>query len=115
MKTNGRAGFLMFGPYEPMKAGHYILKVTGKITANSEGVVVDVVGQRGSKIYGRFEGVHPGENVLLQTDVVLGEAVEDLEVRILVEDKTEISITGYTLQPVTKRMQNEVNNTDPML
>jgi len=106
MQTDGRAGYLMFGPYQQIKSGNYTLRVTGKINANSEKVVVDVVGDRGQQTFARFVGLALPENsnaaddVLLEEKVTLDEAVDDLEVRIRVDDKADIFIDGYSLLPV---------------
>ena len=106
MQTDGRAGYLMFGPYRQIKSGNYTLRLTGKINANSEKVVVDVVGRRGQQTFARFVGLGLPENsnaaddVLLEEKVTLDEAVDDLEVRILVDDKADIFIEGYSLLPV---------------
>lgn len=105
MQTDGRAGYLMFGPYQQIKAGGYTLRVTGKIDANSEKVVVDVVGGRGQQSFARFEGLGLPENsnaaddVLLEEKVTLDKTVDDLEVRIWVDDKADIFIDGYSLLP----------------
>ena len=106
MQTDGRAGYLMFGPYQKIKSGSYTLSVTGKINANSEKVVVDVVGDQGKQTFARFAGLGLPENsnadddVLLEEKVTLNETVDDLEVRIWVDDKVNIFIDGYNLLPV---------------
>ena len=106
MQTDGRAGYLMFGPYRQIKSGNYTLRVMGKINANSEKVVVDVVGRLGQQTFARFEGLglpknsNAADNVLLEEEVTLDEEVDDLEIRIRVDDKADIFIEGYSLLPV---------------
>jgi hypothetical protein len=105
MQTDGRAGFLMFGPYQQINSGVYTLRVTGRVNANGEKAVVDVAGNRGKKIFARFEGLSLpenstlAENIVLEEQVTIDETVGDLEVRILVDEQADIFISGYSLRP----------------
>ncbi len=99
MKTDGRAGYLMYGPYRPMDAGEYILQVTGEIRANAEHAVVDVVDQQGTVTFARFEGLETNSGVLLKKRITLDKPAKQIEVRVWVDDKADITITGYTLSP----------------
>jgi hypothetical protein len=78
----------------------------GKISANGENVVVDVVGERGKRSFARFVGLNSQEksdaydHVLLNKKIILDKPVDDLEVRIWVDDKADIFIEEYSLLPV---------------
>ncbi len=102
MKTDGRPGYLMFGPYQPMKAGEYNLQVTGKMYFGGDSVIVDVIDHKADKIYARFKGIGAQNilptNVLLEKRVILDEDVDALEVRVRVDKDADLFIDGYTLR-----------------
>lgn len=104
IQTDGQAGYLMYGPYQPMKAGEYILQITGRVKSNGEHVIVDVVDHKADKAYARFEGLGINKalpnNVLLEEKIILNKDVDELEVRVLVEEATSLFIDGYTLKPI---------------
>jgi len=105
IKTDGRAGYLLFGPYKRMTAGVYRFLITGEVKGNGENVVVDIDGNRGNKIFARFDGLEgqvnnkTSKNILLEKVITIDETVEDLEVRILVDEQADIFISGYSLRP----------------
>lgn len=102
LKSDGRPGFLIFGPYAPMNSGTYKLVVRGS-ASNPEGAWADVVSGRGGSVHARFplrEASGDGEDILLEEDVILSEAVENLEVRVFVGVDSNVSISGYELRRV---------------
>ena len=103
--TNAKAGYLMFGPYQPMNAGEYILQISGKVISNSSNVTVDVAYHNASKVYARFVGLgsrdSPTDNVLLEERITLDEYVPALEVRVLVDKTAVLFINGYSLKPIS--------------
>jgi hypothetical protein len=99
--SSGRAGFLHFGPYVPMVAGHYKLLVRGKGNMTSS-AWVDVVSGRGSIEYGKFalaRTAHEG-GVLAEGLIQLDAPVEDIEIRVYVGAEDDVSLEGYELVPV---------------
>ncbi len=106
MQSDSKEGYLMYGPYQHIKPGRYTLRIMGKISANGENVVVDVVGERGKRSFARFVGLNSQEksdaydHVLLNKKIILDKPVDDLEVRIWVDDKADIFIEEYSLLPV---------------
>ncbi|PHR02093.1 MAG: hypothetical protein COB29_14175 [Sulfitobacter sp.] len=107
MQTNGKAGYLMFGPYKRMNAGEYVLRVTGKVSANGENIITDVAYHKGKRIFARFTGLGSKDfdqpNILLEERVILDEAVPAIEVRIKVDKDAVIFIDGYSLRPVAQK------------
>jgi hypothetical protein len=99
--TNHQKGYLLHGPYRPMAAGSYRLRLHG-VASNSAGVWVDVVADSGRTVFSRFELLEPSgkDGLLLENDVILERDVADLEVRIFVEAESELRITSYELTPV---------------
>lgn len=102
LKSDGRAGFLSFGPYSPMKAGEYRLVVKGSASA-VDSAWVDVVSQKGTVQHAKFplavttEGV---SGVLADGLVRLEAPVDDLEVRVYVGAQDRVQLEGYELTPV---------------
>jgi len=107
IETDGRAGYLIDGPYQFMKAGEYTLQVMGDVASNGNNVVVDVVWADAEKSYARFQGIGKtkllDDNVLLNETVILDEDVGRLEVRVYVDENVELSIDGYELRLITKK------------
>ena len=99
MHTDGRRGYLLYGPYRPIDAGEYILKVTGEVKSDAEDVVIDIVDQQGAVTYARFEGLKKGKGLLLEEKVNITEPATQLEVRVFVSENDDLVITGYLLLP----------------
>lgn len=98
--SSGRAGFVLFGPYVPMKAGHYRLLAlgSGKVTSTAW---MDVVSSKGTVQHGKFALASPqGDGVLAEGRIQLDEPVEDLEVRVYVSARDDVTVEGYELIPV---------------
>ncbi|KAF1086058.1 hypothetical protein SPSYN_00796 [Sporotomaculum syntrophicum] len=104
VRSTGQSGFLVFGPYKPMKAGNYMLELRGIIHSTNGRVITDVVGDKGQCTFARFEeldGVNSSNaSVLLNKAVVLDKAISDLEVRVWVDELADIELYGYSLRPV---------------
>ncbi|SHJ01087.1 hypothetical protein [Desulfofundulus thermosubterraneus] len=100
--SDGRAGFLLFGPYSPVKAGEYRLVVKGSASA-VDSAWVDVVSQKGTVQHAKFplavttEGI---SGVLADGLVRLEAPVDDLEVRVYVGAQDRVQLEGYELTPV---------------
>jgi hypothetical protein len=99
--SNGKSGFLLFGPYSPIRAGDYHLIVRGEVTEGGSGWV-DVVSSRGAFSHGKFPLVASKEHstVLVDKFLTLDQSVGDLEVRIHVEAEDRVCINSYELRPV---------------
>lgn len=103
LTTNGETGFLAFGPYAFMKAGHYRLRLFGK-AKTVESAWCDVVSNKGSTEYGKFRLVaNRDTNVLADGVFVLDKDVQDMEVRVYVDKIDTVSLQGYELTPVAGR------------
>jgi hypothetical protein len=100
--SNGRSGFLLFGPYHPMYAGDYRLIVRGEVSEGGS-AWVDVVSGRGAVSHGKFTlPVANGGNstLLLDNFLTLDQPAEDIEVRIHVEAEDRLYIDSYELRRV---------------
>jgi hypothetical protein len=77
-KTDGKAGYLVFGPYSSLEAGDYELNVYGS-SAFVGDAYVDVVSDKGRLIHGRFDIEKGTKNKLLSnTNVHLSADVFDI-------------------------------------
>ena len=101
ISTNGKTGFLFYGPYVPVQKGLYKLSVFGNIKKAS-GSYIEIVSQKGTKTHIKIplqeseNGVIiTGENIEFLADL------EDVEIRVWVADKDELEVSGYRLMPVS--------------
>jgi glycosyltransferase involved in cell wall biosynthesis len=97
MRSTGRAGFLLYGPFLALNAGQYLVRLEGSIAAGSSGkAVVDVVVQGASVRLAILElkparaGAAP---VLATLPIMLRSRQSDLEVRVRVDDSIELEIS----------------------
>ena len=102
--STDQSGFLVYGPYVPMKAGSYMLEIRGIMHSNDGRVITDVVSNKGNRTLARFGELDAGSQsvskVLLNREVVLDEAVSDLEVRVWVDELADIELHDYLLRPI---------------
>lgn len=96
--SDGRQGFLHFGPYASFERGGYRLTVEGRVDVPA-GAWVDVVSDRGQRQHARFE-LSDGEGgvPLLREQVTLEEDVPDLEIRVWVSSDTVMRLSAYELR-----------------
>jgi hypothetical protein len=95
--SDGRKGYLMYGPYRPLPPGRYRLRVRGE-AATAKGAWIDVASATGKHQHAEFDIGRPvGKGLLVDAVVVIDAPVQDLEVRVFVTPQNRVSITGYTL------------------
>lgn len=99
MVSQQRAGYLLFGPYVPLKAGKYHLSVAGQATQLGA-AYVDVVSDKGANVHARFNLKKNSNNFLIdKVEVNLSSSVNDLEVRVWVGEGDALRLHGYSLKP----------------
>lgn len=97
MSSDGRAGFLFFGPYRPLPAGHYQLQLSGRMTA-SPSAYVDVVAQGARQVIMKQPLVAPAPSAPLgMWNFELAHDVADVQVRLWVGEGAEVAVSAYTL------------------
>lgn len=98
LKTDGRAGYLFYGPYRRMASGNYEV-VFDLDTKSGDEAVFDVVSAGGAKSHARIQVSSavsgPGK---ARIPFFLNEAVHDLEIRLHVGKNDQISVVGYKVQ-----------------
>ena len=97
--TNGKTGFLLYGPYIPVQKGLYKLSVFGNIKNASESYI-EVVSQKGTKTYKKISLRDSKNGIILTGESIEFPAdLEDVEIRVWVTDKDELEVSGYRLMP----------------
>jgi len=102
-KSDGNAGFLVFGPYSPLQSGDYELTVYGS-SDSVDSAYVDVVSNGGNSVYGHFNfDKFVKGPVLLKGSVHVAPNVKDIEVRVWVGKQDSLELAGYSLKPYPKK------------
>lgn len=98
VRSNGTAGFLIYGPYHSLPAGTYQLSVIG-ISNNSQASWVDVVSNKGDIVHGRSDipSVAATGGSLSSMNIIFPDARTDVEVRVYVGTGDILNIFGYEL------------------
>lgn len=101
LRTDGKAGFLHFGPYFTTMAGTYQLELYGTIGA-AAGAWADVVSSSGTVEHGQFPllAAAKPDGVILEQTVKLDKPVSNLEIRVWVSDKSDLALSGYRLEKI---------------
>ena len=107
LATSGKAGWLMFGPYIPLPAGHYQLELKGSAHEGHSGVVhVDVAQSKGAVLIAVAEidapalQTPPSPDGIAVLPFTLTEASHDLEIRVRVTETSNLSISGFVIRSV---------------
>lgn len=101
MVSNRQAGYLIFGPYVPLAAGDYLVKIRGRIGKNGlAGAHVDAVVKQGSLILSQSFLNDVDEDVNLAVlHISLNEPCTDLEVRVWVSENSDLEISMLEVAP----------------
>jgi hypothetical protein len=112
LHSDGKPGFLLFGPYRPLNAGGYRLIVRGEGTV-TDTAWVDVVSQKGKVQHARFplSSTSDGnKGVLAEGEVTLESPVKDVEVRVFVGEQDVVRLDGYELAPENLDETRDIND-----
>ncbi|GAA4409072.1 hypothetical protein GCM10011450_27170 [Advenella faeciporci] len=100
-QSDGRAGYLAYGPYVPLKAGKYKLTVFGS-SKKLNGAYIDIVSDKGDVVYKKIELPQYVKGSLLdEVSIDIPENALDLEVRVWVNEDDELTFSGYKLESVS--------------
>lgn len=106
LKTDGRNGFILYGPYSVLAPGRYSLVLSGNIAAGSGGYVVDVTAGADDNVLISIEEQHPpalgAGGVLLSRDFDVPEFAANVQLRIRVQAETQMQVTALTVTPVSR-------------
>ena len=97
IESTGAAGYLLFGPYEPLHKGRYHLHVKGLSRTESGTATLDVVSGNPTIVFASksIEGILGDISICLPVEIP--EDIPRVEVRVLVSKEIDISITEYEL------------------
>ena len=101
LATDGRSGFLFFGPYAQLTNGSYVVKIQGNFQ-NLSGAVLDVVSHEGklSHLSQSLSKANVQDNRTIELQFLLKNSVKDLEVRLQVDQQSQMSISSLKITPV---------------
>ncbi len=92
--STGKSGYLLFGPYKPLKSGNYKFVIRG-LNAKS-GDSVDIIDfSRSAVLFG--SELKFNENGIFSADIVLPEDYSNVEIRVKTNGNPELIIKGYTI------------------
>ena len=103
MVTTGKVGYLIFGPYLTLDSGFYTVEIFGfydSIISNLQLADFDVCSKAGEVIFsdGEIFSAQPGvNNFFVSFDFYLDDSYNDVEFRIRVSEKSNISIKSIGL------------------
>jgi capsular polysaccharide transport system ATP-binding protein len=102
--STGQMGCLIYGPYIPLDAGQYQVRIYGALGENCSGAErVEVVTDKGNHIlYESSLNRLNGDGCLLSLSLKLDAPCTDLEVRIWVEDHSQVMFSMLEIQPTQK-------------
>ncbi|MCE5360650.1 MAG: glycosyltransferase, partial [Acidithiobacillus sp.] len=98
MRTTGRPGYLVYGPYAPLPAGRYRLALVGTSVRFSGSEWVDVACEKGERrlLHQALNGMGVGD-WQFEGFFTLEAPVSDIEFRLWVEDGSEMTLDRATL------------------
>jgi hypothetical protein len=98
-----QAGWLVFGPYASLAAGHYRVTISGGVGfAGTAGARVDVAVNKGDCLVA--ESVLPDfdeSGNLIMLPISLDAPCTDLEIRVWVTDKSDLRISAIQIEPLS--------------
>ena len=110
--STGQAGYLLFGPYVSLEAGEYSFTVRGAIGQNGVGQAhVDVIADKGTKTLGisQLSGVVTN-GCIATLRCTLDSPCKDLEVRVWVDEVSDLEVTMIEILPVAGEQNIEKVN-----
>lgn len=115
--STGQEGCLIFGPYVPLKAGQYQVRIHCSLGERGlAGARVDVVADGGSRIFTECAFEEPDENSCFTVlPVILDASCGDLEVRVWVTSNTDLQIWMIEIEPCQPDRAEDLLNSDIQL
>lgn len=99
IRTIGRPGFLVCGPYRPLKAGTYTIAILGEVDDGGMLTFVDVACDSGARQLAKSDiTVQAGPGIISIFSLHLPEDVDDLEIRLAVAANTRLAFQGVHIQ-----------------
>jgi glycosyltransferase involved in cell wall biosynthesis len=97
--TTGKAGHLIFGPYERYEAGSYRILIQGRSNALAGNEFIVITASQGKKRIAMFSFLdQPSESFNLLKGFDLEQEFSDLEVGLWVSEKTQLTVTKIEIK-----------------
>ena len=97
--TDGRPGYLMYGPYLPIPRGAYRVEIRGVFNDTTDLYVDAVAGRGASQLFARtYTGVPIADSLVFEFEA--DEDYPDIEIRMRVGAATDVSLSGYSIEKV---------------
>jgi glycosyltransferase involved in cell wall biosynthesis len=97
IRTNAKAGFLVFGPFMPLEAGSWTIRAEGNNAYLDGSEVIDIASNGGTKVHFSAPLKSMGDQWMVEGDYVVAERVEGVEIRLLVTGNSDLSLAGISL------------------
>lgn len=111
--STGKQGYLLYGPYLSLPPGRYVATLTGKIgVAGVNGAVADVCINGGKEIlaqYVLYGAWSDGEQTLAQLEFALTRPAQQLEVRVQVQEMSDLAIHLLEIRHVEGPVEPKVS------
>lgn len=104
IETTGQEGYLIFGPYMPLIAGHYQVVIRGALGKNGAARArMDVVVDKGALVVAE-SALHKSDKdgCLVSLQISLDAPCIDFEVRVWVEATSDVTISLLEIQPASE-------------
>lgn len=99
VRTTGQPGFLVCGPYRPLKAGIYTIAVLGEVDEGGSLAFVDVVCDKGIRQLAKSDiTAQAGPGLISIFSLHIPEDVDDLEIRLVVAANTRLAFRGVRIE-----------------
>jgi glycosyltransferase involved in cell wall biosynthesis len=98
--TTGKAGFLVYGPYASVAAGHYKIEADGEVRVTGEAWIDICCGDGKTQLFKQYLTAQRNGNIqrLIETTFILDNFVTDLEIRIHVSANTDMRLDSIVVK-----------------
>jgi hypothetical protein len=118
IRTTGKTGFLIFGPYLPVTAGRYSATFHGKVgVCGIQNILLEIVAENGNKLIqiGHISQSNMGEFRHLINFSIPSFGYIDLEFRLKVNGTDQLELFSVTVSPAKQQPVYEAGSIDSWL
>lgn len=101
IRTDGHAGFLVYGPYMPLKAGTYRIVTRGKAKVLTGDEYLDMSSNVGEQVHMKAFVDRDGDQWSVSHTFTIVRAVKDFEIRLWVSEATELSLRSVEITQIS--------------
>ncbi|RAN39214.1 hypothetical protein HY26_16695 [Hyphomonas sp. GM-8P] len=102
--TDERRGYLLFGPYNYIRAGSYCIRIDADLD-RAAGAYIDIASDNGATVLAKFPlKVGSDRSSLEKMLLSLDEPAQRLELRIFVESDTKLALRSVQLKPTSSEI-----------